>query len=154
MLFNSVFFKFGSRNNDIYPSLCFVCNLQIHQYEIQWTDKDGKYTGTPNSIYKTQLGVVAHSDGTSPCVFDVIITSTTPSLSTRCFPLSNSMHSKLTKNRRCNLPFNRRRNLRRLNPPRHRTGIPRHRSPLEGMRFLQIHGTCLQSNEILWIQSG
>ena len=29
----------------------------------QWTDKEGKYTGTPNSIYSTQLGVIAHSDG-------------------------------------------------------------------------------------------
>eukprot|EP00970_Alexandrium_tamarense_P009695 scaffold1942_cov197-Alexandrium_tamarense.AAC.27 len=28
-----------------------------------WTDKEGTYTGTPNSIYKTQLGVIAHSDG-------------------------------------------------------------------------------------------
>lgn len=35
----------------------------IDHEDQKWTDKDGKYTDEPNSIYKTQLGVIAHSDG-------------------------------------------------------------------------------------------
>ena len=35
----------------------------IDHEDQKWTDKEGKYTDAPNSIYKTQLGVVAHSDG-------------------------------------------------------------------------------------------
>ncbi|KAL7510677.1 hypothetical protein ACHAXN_007543 [Cyclotella atomus] len=40
-----------------------IGGVVIEHEDQKWTDKDGKYTGTPNSIYKTQLGVVAHSDG-------------------------------------------------------------------------------------------
>jgi len=53
--------------------------------------------------------------------------------------------------RRRHLPLTRRRHFRRPHPPRHRSSLPRHRSPMEGMRLLQIHGACLQSHDVLWI---
>ncbi|KAL3790539.1 hypothetical protein HJC23_007688 [Cyclotella cryptica] len=40
-----------------------IGGVVIDHEDQKWTDKEGKYTGTPNSIYSTQLGVIAHSDG-------------------------------------------------------------------------------------------
>lgn len=40
-----------------------IGGVVIEHDDQKWVDKDGKYTGTPGAIYKTQLGVVAHSDG-------------------------------------------------------------------------------------------
>eukprot|EP00571_Detonula_confervacea_P013768 CAMPEP_0172299938 /NCGR_PEP_ID=MMETSP1058-20130122/2128_1 /TAXON_ID=83371 /ORGANISM="Detonula confervacea, Strain CCMP 353" /LENGTH=270 /DNA_ID=CAMNT_0013009559 /DNA_START=30 /DNA_END=842 /DNA_ORIENTATION=- len=40
-----------------------IGGVVIDHEDQKWTDKDGKYTDEPNSIYKTQLGVIAHSDG-------------------------------------------------------------------------------------------
>ena len=40
-----------------------VGGVIIDHADQKWTDKDGSYTGIPGSIYETQLGVLAHSDG-------------------------------------------------------------------------------------------
>lgn len=40
-----------------------IGGVTITHDDQKWTDKDGKYTNEPGSIYKTQLGVLAHSDG-------------------------------------------------------------------------------------------
>ncbi|KAL7474550.1 hypothetical protein ACHAW6_000522 [Cyclotella cf. meneghiniana] len=40
-----------------------IGGVVIDHDDQKWTDKEGKYTGIPNSIYSTQLGVIAHSDG-------------------------------------------------------------------------------------------
>lgn len=41
-----------------------IGGVRIDHEDQKWTDKEGKYNvGKPNSIYVTQLGVVAHSDG-------------------------------------------------------------------------------------------
>jgi hypothetical protein len=53
---------YHSNNLHLCTTIHYILHCKNKQLQ-QWTDKDGKYTGTPNSIYKTQLGVVAHSDG-------------------------------------------------------------------------------------------
>eukprot|EP00956_Cyclotella_meneghiniana_P000849 scaffold966_cov47-Cyclotella_meneghiniana.AAC.6 len=40
-----------------------IGGVVIEHKDQKWTDKEGKYTGTPGALYSTQLGVVAHSDG-------------------------------------------------------------------------------------------
>lgn len=40
-----------------------IGGVVIDHEDQKWTDKDGKYTEKPGDIYKTQLGVLAHSDG-------------------------------------------------------------------------------------------
>mmetsp|Transcript_192 Transcript_192/g.457 ORF Transcript_192/g.457 Transcript_192/m.457 type:complete len:266 (+) Transcript_192:53-850(+) len=40
-----------------------IGGVVIDHVDQKWTDKDGKYTDEPNSIFTTQLGVLAHSDG-------------------------------------------------------------------------------------------
>lgn len=40
-----------------------IGGVVIDHVDQKWTDKEGKYTDAPNSIYETQLGVLAHSDG-------------------------------------------------------------------------------------------
>jgi 2-C-methyl-D-erythritol 2,4-cyclodiphosphate synthase len=40
-----------------------VGGVIIDHADQKWTDRDGTYTGIPGSIYETQLGVLAHSDG-------------------------------------------------------------------------------------------
>ncbi|KAL7547209.1 hypothetical protein ACHAWF_010532 [Thalassiosira exigua] len=40
-----------------------IGGVTIEHEDQKWTDKEGTYTGEPGAIYKTQLGVIAHSDG-------------------------------------------------------------------------------------------
>jgi 2-C-methyl-D-erythritol 2,4-cyclodiphosphate synthase len=40
-----------------------VGGVIIDHVDQKWTDREGTYTGMPGSIYETQLGVIAHSDG-------------------------------------------------------------------------------------------
>ena len=40
-----------------------VGGVIIDHVDQKWTDREGTYTGVPGSIYETQLGVIAHSDG-------------------------------------------------------------------------------------------
>ena len=40
-----------------------IGGVVIDHEDQKWTDVEGKYTEKPGDIYKTQLGVVAHSDG-------------------------------------------------------------------------------------------
>lgn len=40
-----------------------IGGVVIDHEDQKWTDKDGKYAEKPGDIYKTQLGVLAHSDG-------------------------------------------------------------------------------------------
>ena len=40
-----------------------VGGVVIDHVDQKWTDREGTYTGVPGSIYETQLGVLAHSDG-------------------------------------------------------------------------------------------
>jgi 2-C-methyl-D-erythritol 2,4-cyclodiphosphate synthase len=40
-----------------------VGGVVIDHADQGWTDRDGTYTGVPGSVYETQLGVLAHSDG-------------------------------------------------------------------------------------------
>ncbi|KAL7469926.1 hypothetical protein ACHAXS_010195 [Conticribra weissflogii] len=40
-----------------------IGGVVIDHEDQKWLDVEGKYTGTPNTIHKTQLGVLAHSDG-------------------------------------------------------------------------------------------